>query len=547
MTEAPPNAETGLPRRRPRFQISLSAMLLMMVVFAMISATLFYASKVPALRQEISVLLTGEAGESTEDVDRVAQRAFIMFTFTSPLPRRLRALNHVGGNEVLSSARIRMATSDQLSEIREALGPLADLNEGLEPFAESLFRRHHSALRLRHGLTIEPQPFVGPPIEWYPLGFRVNEVDSTARPSRSVAYGSGDFFLQDAGSMLALAACQADVASAEARMICDLCAAPGGKASALLESIGSGFLLANEPIQSRVAPLAYNLARTGVPRYAITSLDPAALANQLAGVFDLVLVDAPCSGQALLGKGKQSESALSPKQIEYNASRARRILSAAVRLLRPGGQLVFSTCTFAELENEAQIRWLISESSVLADPVARLAAYRSDQTGTCYRLWPHRHDCAGSFAGSVRVQADPAGARRFKPTKPEKSIQELAQWYDSVPRRLQTKGASTIGWPDDAPPWVESVALTGPEIAYRTGRTWKPAHAGALRTEGAAIASQHIELNEADAVRYLRGMPIPCSPRGWLVACHNQRPLGWLKASAGTGKNHLPGSARWPA
>ena len=136
---------------------------------------------------------------------------------------------------------------------------------------------------------------------------------NSGSPARTLAYACGDFFIQDAGSLLALALAGADGEGLHGKVVCDLCAAPGGKASALLEAVSDndpdsrGFVLANEVIRNRVAPLQLNLARTGSDRYAISSLDPERLAEQLPQAFDLLMVDAPCSGQAMMSRGKQNQ------------------------------------------------------------------------------------------------------------------------------------------------------------------------------------------------------------------------------------------------
>ena len=349
--------------------------------------------------------------------------------------------------------------------------------------------------------------------------------------------------------MLALACCQADQRFDQPRLICDLCAAPGGKASALVESIGTGFVLANEVIQSRVAALAYNLARTGNDRYAIASLDPQELARRLPGIFDVVLVDAPCSGQTLLGRGKQSMSAVFEKQVKHSAARARRILDAATKLVRTGGSIVFSTCTFADAENESQVDWLLDQGSLQPAPVANLAQYRSGPSGCTYRLWPHQHGCAGSFAASMMSTSSTGGdipkQRRQKRQEVSRLPSQLADQLSSPPTRRLQQESVIYGWPEDVPDWVESVAFRGPEIAYRTGKSWRPSHESALRAENrSGWFKSVIEVDASTAKEYLSGQPIPSAADGWTVVQYQGRPLGWIKASSGIGKNHLPPAAR---
>lgn len=311
------------------------------------------------------------------------------------------------------------------------------------------------------------------------------------------------------------------------------------------------------------------MARTGVPRYAISSMDPADLAEKLGSIFDLVLVDAPCSGQALVGRGRQKNSSFSSRQIVHSAARQNRILDAAVRLARPGGQLVYSTCTFAEQENESQVLRLIADGRVHPDSIPDLAPYQSTTEG-CYRLWPHLHHCAGSFAASMTCCDEPTiGSLIQSPTKraaekraaekllrntPPRSA-EMESWYRTDDRfsnlRLLANDASVWGWPSDAPKWTELIAVSGPEIAFCTGETWKPGHAAALRRSGSSIAKDRHPVDAETACRFLSGMPVACDQPGWQVVTFDDKPLGWVKSSVRTGKslqylgkNQLPPAAR---
>jgi len=440
----------------------------------------------------------------------------------------------------------------------EALGSIRLPPPEQSQFVAAMQQPHPSVLRCRREVDPSVLPWATEPIAWYSLARRT--LDPQAQPSRSLAYHAGDFYLQDAGSLLALAVCDADTSSRApswvtstaspetARwLVCDLCAAPGGKATALLEALGEhGFLLANEPIQSRLAPLAYNLSRTGSDRYAISSYDPERLADRLGGIFDLVLVDAPCSGQALLGKGRQSSAALSSRQIEHSAARQSRILDAAVRLLRKSGRLVYSTCTFAELENEVQVQRLVDTRACVVQPVSRLSSYVSPCLEGCYRLWPHRHQCAGSFSASMEVIQKTEVPRRWKGGKPHKPPTDLSPWFDfgDATFRFSTVGSMLLGWREEVPPWAVEIATGGPELAHRTGQTWKPAHAAALRRDVSPLARQRIDVDADTAIEFLQGQPIACEANGWQVVCHEGRPLGWIKGTAGVGKNQLFPAAR---
>ena len=460
----------------------------------------------------------------------------------------------------MSSSSKKAATDSLTREhIREILGGVK-LPGDPEDFSHSLHRPKQSVLRMRRGIDPQELPLNTLPIPWYELGHR--STDPARKPSRLLAFAAADFYLQDAGSLLALAAADADTTALRSLLVCDLCAAPGGKASALLEALGideagnGGFLLANEPIRSRIGALQFNLAREGSDRFAISNLDPDALAERLPGVFDLVLVDAPCSGQALLGRGKQKTSALSSKQIQHSASRQQRILDAATRLLRDGGRLIYSTCTFAEAENETQVQRLVESGVAEPEPVSRLAPYESSfpplgASSGCYRLWPHLHGCAGSFAASMRVRGgQPVSPkmREQRRSRAAKSELDLTDWYelDRDETRLSTLESVLFGWPADAPPWTDQIAVGGPELAHRAGKTWKPSHAGALRRESRARCRRVVEVDDLVAQQFMGGEPIPCEEDGWQIVQWRGRPLGWIKGHRNVGKNHLPSGARMP-
>jgi 16S rRNA C967 or C1407 C5-methylase (RsmB/RsmF family)/NOL1/NOP2/fmu family ribosome biogenesis protein len=431
-----------------------------------------------------------------------------------------------------------------------------DVPGSLDEFAASLSQRHRTALRVRRDAKIDQWPIRLRSIPWYTLGYQATE--DQPRPSQLWGFASGDFYLQDAGSLLALSAAEADSDLWRRAFVCDLCASPGGKASALLEAVTettdgepAGFLLANEVIRSRLGVLQWNLARTGSDRYAISNHDPETLAEILPGVFDVVLVDAPCSGQALLGRGKQKLAALSHKQIEHSAARQQRILDAAVRLLRPGGSLLYSTCTFSVAENEAQIRRLIESAPFRPAECSRLERFQSDEG--CYRLWPHRDACAGSFAARLalddQVESSEQGVAGIMTGRrgglDSRLVEEVGTYFnvdDSM--RLHELDSTIIGWPADAPWWVDQVAVMGPELLHRTGQTWKPSHAAAVRCVMRGRFETSFDLDEPQAQAYMRGEPVSSPVKGWHLVRYLGRPLGWVKGNGTLAKNHLPAAAR---
>ncbi|MDA1041190.1 MAG: RsmB/NOP family class I SAM-dependent RNA methyltransferase, partial [Planctomycetota bacterium] len=283
----------------------------------------------------------------------------------------------------------------------------------LAALEQAVINRPSKALRRRPAAAVGgaerlPLPFPSEPVPWYPDGCFCPE---THQPGRFLHHAAGDYFIQDAGSMLALRL----LAPQPTEWIADVCAAPGGKASAILEIVGpgGGFLLANEPIHGRLPPLEFTLARVGFPRFVITARDPENLEPLWGERFNAVLVDAPCTGQSLVGRGKQSAFAFSADRVAHAAARQRRILTAAAALVQPGGRLVYSTCTFATAENEQVINdFLQHHPSWRVEPVAGLETWMSPREPGGYRLYPHRDRCAGAYAVRLRHDGIPTPQSR---------------------------------------------------------------------------------------------------------------------------------------
>lgn len=384
-------------------------------------------------------------------------------------------------------------------------------------------------------------PFATEPVPWFPGGFFC--VD-THQPGQFLAHAAGGYFVQDAGSMLALRLLD----PAPTEWVADVCAAPGGKASAILEQVGpgGGFLLANEPIHGRVPALEYNLARVGFPRYAVSTADPERLAARWSEQFQAVLVDAPCTGQTLLGRGRQSTAAFIESRVAHAAARQRRILQAAAMLVAPGGRLVYSTCTFAAEENEQVVAAFLAEhAGWTVEPVAGLEDWLSPLEPGGYRLYPHRDRCGGAYAIRLRRQGQsvqPEGLGTERSWKP------LVIGADQVGQTcgglVVERGQRQEEWPADVARVVDPSVGVGGEVAYRPGKHWMPAHGLALRRDDNWRPQLIVDLDDQAAQQFLQGLALPAGPLGWAVARWRGHPLGWLRGNRDRSNNGLPAAAR---
>lgn len=183
-------------------------------------------------------------------------------------------------------------------------------------------------------------------------------------------------------------------------VVLDVCAAPGGKSIFAWRCLEPFFLVANEAIGKRTGPLTGNFHRCRIAPSMVSSADPAVLARVCPASADVVIVDAPCSGQSLIAKGHENPGCFHPATINLNANRQRRILAHSAALVAPGGWLAYITCTYAEKENEGNLRWFLRQfPGFKAMPVSALELHRSSLSPEpCYRLWPQGGVGAGAFA-----------------------------------------------------------------------------------------------------------------------------------------------------
>ncbi len=215
--------------------------------------------------------------------------------------------------------------------------------------------------------------------------------------------------------------------------VLDLCAAPGGKTTLLSTLAGlDGLVVANEPIRSRAQALSDNVARWGLGNVAVTCNDPSHFGS-LEGWFDVVLVDAPCSGEGMFRRHPEARAEWSEANVDLCAKRQRRILADIWGALKPGGYLIYSTCTFNRAENEDNVEWLLREYG--GEQVDIDVPQGVERTDYGYRFWPHRVAGEGFFAAAVRkddgcVKQRPKPRREMLEDAPRDVSRELARWVE---------------------------------------------------------------------------------------------------------------------
>jgi 16S rRNA C967 or C1407 C5-methylase (RsmB/RsmF family) len=250
----------------------------------------------------------------------------------------------------------------------------------------------------------QPPFHAQPAVAWQPEF--VDRVLPQQRPGRTAEHEAGAYYCLDTSSIFA--AVPMRLVPGEPRLVIDVCAAPGGKAIFSWRALRPRQIVCNEVIKKRTAQLIANLSRCHTHPVMVLSRDSAWFAQRLTDSADLVIVDAPCSGQSLVARGKRSPGGFHRATINMNSNRQKRILANSAKLLAPGGHLAYMTCTYSLQENERVITWLRRKFPQFAiKEVPTLAKYQSHLADfPCYRLWPQQGIGAGAFTAILQNQAD---------------------------------------------------------------------------------------------------------------------------------------------
>lgn len=417
----------------------------------------------------------------------------------------------------------------------------------------------------------QTSPFPLEPLTWPAEGFTVT--DPAARPGTHPHHAAGVYYLQDPGAMVVGAL---PVLARGARVL-DLAAAPGGKSTHIgARMAGEGVLVANDVNIGRARELAGNLERCGV-RAVVTSASAEILAQRWPGWFDLVLLDAPCSGESMFHKSEAARADWSTEAVAGCARRQEDLLHEALRLTRPGGLILYSTCTFSPDENEQVIARILAEAGTVRPeplpPVPGAVAGRPDwvRSGVArgiehsIRLWPHRVAGAGHFVAALRVDGPaPAEERPSRPVstpggKPldepdgaarrafEAFLGSAAPSLDLSGGVVRRRGDDLFLVPEEVPP-LEGFRTLWPGWwlgTVKPGR-FEPSHALAMgMATGVATLSLSFSADSDEVGAFLRGETLRVAgPDGWLRVEVDGYPLGWGKRSRGIIKNHYPRGLR---
>lgn len=399
----------------------------------------------------------------------------------------------------------------------------------------------HNPLKASREHFLCTVPFSLEPVSFAKEGFYY---DLNERPGKHFLHEAGAYYIQEPSAMSAveiLDPCPGD-------KILDLCAAPGGKSTQIAGRLmGSGLLVSNEIVRERAKILSSNIERMGVSNALVISESPDALPAHFPSFFDKILVDAPCSGEGMFKKEEHALSEWSPENVMMCHNRQLMILNEASKMLKSGGVLTYSTCTFNSIENEGTVSDFLSSHPEFA----------LEKTE---RFWPHLVRGEGHFVARFKKAGEAFDHKEVTLDRSSNNLKkEIAAFLtdeigiskdcvDSLltNRKIETFGENIYLLPEGISSLKGlKVERPGLHLAMSKKNRFEPAHALALSLDMKDVG-RFIEISDAEAEKYISGETLPCDPdlRGWVLVTARGFSLGFGKASSGMIKNHYPKGLR---
>ena len=361
----------------------------------------------------------------------------------------------------------------------------------------------------------------------------------------------GCYYVQEASSMF-LEQAVSKCVSGPVRAL-DLCAAPGGKSTLLASLLPEGSLLVSNEIQrGRAQILAENMTKWGRTGVMVTCNTPKQI-GQSNLMFDLIAVDAPCSGEGMFRKDEGAVADWSPQNVEMCAARQRQIIEDIWPALKPGGYMIYSTCTFNRHEDEDNVRWIMEQFGAEAvkietKPEWNIKGSLTQDNLPVYHFMQHLTRGEGFFLCLLRK---PDGAFREAPQKPFKADSsvpaECRKWLNDGYEYF-VKGDSIYALPAPLASDMNQVnkelyaLIPGIEVAVRKGHDWVPAHALAMSVALNAEAFNKVEITRKQALEYLHcdALHLDDAPRGIVLLTYKGIPLGFAKNLGNRANNMYP-------
>lgn len=427
---------------------------------------------------------------------------------------------------------------------------------------DALDKEPSVAVRINSRKAPDRTPAGGKPVIWCPQGFNLPK-----RPAFTFdpELHQGLYYVQEASSMFVAHAVRHILAGSSAPLkVLDACAAPGGKTTAIIDALPEGSLMvANEYVPKRAAILRENLAKWGYPLTVVTQGDTARF-RDYKQLFDIIAADVPCSGEGMMRKDDEAVAQWSPALVAQCVARQREILANLWGALKPGGHLIYSTCTFNVDENERMLGYLRSEfgAETVSVPAPQGSGIVSELNGgmAACRFIPGLIDGEGLFMAVVRKPFADEGkavapkSKMKKDKRDRRSVQSrsknsavpavVKQWIrPEFKAEISTDGDSVIAtFPVEDAPFIPTL-----EVATVKGKDLIPSQQLALSLALDRNAFAQVAVTREQAVDYLRCETVKLpegSPKGIVLLTYGDAPLGFVKNLGNRANNLYPKSWR---
>lgn len=409
----------------------------------------------------------------------------------------------------------------------------------------------------------EISPFSLSQVAWEENGFYYDEGD---RPGKHPYHEAGVYYIQEASAQVPAAYLDAK----PGEKVLDLCAAPGGKSTQIAAAMqGQGLLICNEIHPARAKILSENIERMGICNAIVTNESPQALSEIFSEYFDKIMVDAPCSGEGMFRKNTDAVEEWCMENVRICAERQDEILECAAKMLRPGGRIVYSTCTFAPEENEGSISRFLKQHEefhiVDAEKISGMEGGRKEWTEEpaeglekTIRLFPHKVEGEGHFAAVLEKEGEVSEEYRGYCRNGEqkglslKECKEYAEFEQSSlklkPDGIFLKFGEQLYLAPKGTPSLKGMKVLRPGLHLGTIKKnrFEPSHALALflKPEEAAHCLE-LSGKTREAADFIAGMTLNAEgEKGWYLICVDGYSLGWGKLAGGIMKNHYPKGLR---
>ncbi len=453
-----------------------------------------------------------------------------------------------------------MLPQDFLDRMKQMLGSEYDC------FLDSFSGERYQALRLNALKKGARADFAHlSKVPWAENGYYYEAGD---QPGKHPYHAAGVYYIQEPSAMAPVELLEVQ----RGERVLDLCAAPGGKSTQIGAKLGGeGFLLCNEINSARAKILSENVERMGIVNAYVTNETPARLAEIFPEYFDKILVDAPCSGEGMFRKNETACEEWSLENVALCAERQDGILDCAARMLKAGGRLVYSTCTFAPAENEGSVeRFLERWPDFHLIPIKKDAPGMEDCIGSLpgtLRLWPHKIKGEGHFAAVMEKTGILQSGYRGNALNgevtgvSEKELGEYRQFcQDTFGRKelpfeqgretVYIKFGDNISLVSAHMPSVKGLKIlrSGLQVGALKKNRFEPSHGLALALDPRMVTRVWNLDSEKDTIRaYLNGQTFPAEgEKGWYLICVDGFSIGWGKLAGGIMKNHYPRGLRIP-